>query len=137
MYIYIYIYIYNGCGLYDFLVLFFVVATQRVFHTRLPGVCSDGRTESPPNGYGFHYYKLFTLLDLCVSSLRRGHANLLCIVPMLTDDPQRESEVTDYIILYCCYLLFETQHETSVRSCSFISLGLVYPLPRPLISNQP
>jgi hypothetical protein len=36
--------------------------------------------------------KLFTLLDLCVSSLRRGHANLLCIVPILTDDPPRESE---------------------------------------------
>ena len=35
--------------------------------------------------------KSFTLLDLCVSSLRRGHANLLCIVPILTDDPQRES----------------------------------------------
>jgi len=35
--------------------------------------------------------KLFTLLDLCVSSLRRGHANLLCIVPVLTDDPRRES----------------------------------------------
>ena len=34
---------------------------------------------------------LFTLLDLCVSSLRRGHANLLYIVPILTDDPQRES----------------------------------------------
>ena len=32
-----------------------------------------------------------TLLDLCVSSLRRGHANLLCIVPILTDDPRRES----------------------------------------------
>ena len=30
--------------------------------------------------------------DLCVSSLRRGHANLLCIVPILTDDPRRESE---------------------------------------------
>jgi hypothetical protein len=28
------------------------------------------------------YQKLFTLLDLCVSSLRRGHANLLCIVPI-------------------------------------------------------
>ena len=27
-----------------------------------------------------------TLLDLCVSSLRRGHANLLCIVPILSDD---------------------------------------------------
>ena len=36
--------------------------------------------------------KLFTLLDLCVSSLRRGHANLLCIVPILTDDPRRESK---------------------------------------------
>ena len=36
-------------------------------------------------------YKSFTLLDLCVSSLRRGHANLLCIVPVLTDDPRRES----------------------------------------------
>ena len=28
-------------------------------------------------------YKL--ILDLCVSSLREGHANLLCIVPILTD----------------------------------------------------
>ena len=26
--------------------------------------------------------KLYTLLDLCVSSLRRGHANLLCIIPI-------------------------------------------------------
>ena len=37
------------------------------------------------------YTQMFTLLDLCVSSLRRGHANLLCIVPILTDDPRRES----------------------------------------------
>ena len=37
--------------------------------------------------------KLLPLLDLCVSSLRRGHANLLCIVPILTDDPRRESKV--------------------------------------------
>ena len=36
--------------------------------------------------------KLGTLLDLCVSSLRRGHANLLCIVPILSDDPRRESQ---------------------------------------------
>ena len=35
--------------------------------------------------------KLVTLLDLCVSSLRRGHANLLCIVPILTDDLLRGS----------------------------------------------
>ena len=33
--------------------------------------------------------KPLTLLDLCVSSLRRGHANLLCIVPILSDDPRR------------------------------------------------
>ena len=35
--------------------------------------------------------KFDTLLDLCVSSLRRGHANLLYIVPILSDDPRRES----------------------------------------------
>ena len=39
---------------------------------------------------------MFTLLDLCVSSLRRGHANLLCIVPILTDDPRRESDRTSH-----------------------------------------
>ena len=33
---------------------------------------------------------LFTLLDFCVSSLRRSHANLLCTVEMLTDDPRRK-----------------------------------------------
>ena len=37
---------------------------------------------------------MFTLLDLCVSSLRRSHANLLCIVPILTDVPRKES--TDF-----------------------------------------
>ena len=38
------------------------------------------------------YKKLGTFLDLCVSSLRRGHANLLCIIPVLSDDPRRESD---------------------------------------------
>ena len=38
------------------------------------------------------YKKLGTLLDLCVSALRRGHANLLCVVPILSDDPRRESD---------------------------------------------
>ena len=41
--------------------------------------------------YLFSTKNCVTLLDLCVSSLRRGHANLLCIVPILTDDPRRES----------------------------------------------
>ena len=35
--------------------------------------------------------KIGSLLDLCVSSLRRGHANLLCIVPILADDLLRDS----------------------------------------------
>ena len=35
--------------------------------------------------------KLGTLLDLCVSSLRRGHANLLCRDHFSSDDPRRES----------------------------------------------
>ena len=44
--------------------------------------------------------KLFTLLDVCVSSLRRGHANLLFSVPILTDDPRRESVCSSS----CCFL---------------------------------
>jgi hypothetical protein len=34
--------------------------------------------------------KFGPFLDLCVSSLRRGHANLLCIVPILSDVPKDE-----------------------------------------------
>ena len=45
---------------------------------------------SKSNGKGIQ--QSFTLLDVCVSSLRRGHANLLCVVPILTDDPRRETE---------------------------------------------
>jgi hypothetical protein len=51
------------------------------------------------------YKKLVTLLDLCVSSLRRGHANLLCIVPILSDDPLRESMrfwLEDFAALWVC-----------------------------------
>ena len=35
--------------------------------------------------------KWITLLDLCVSSFRRVHANLPCIFPLLTDDYRRRS----------------------------------------------
>ena len=52
-----------------------------------------GKTRPGGEGCGRVRKKLFTLLDLCVSSLRRGHANLLCIVPILTDDPRRESKL--------------------------------------------
>ena len=53
--------------------------------------------------------KLSTLLDLCVSSLRRGHANLLCIAPILTDDPRRESRI--HILTFVLASLYS-------RSCS-------------------
>ena len=49
------------------------------------------RQQARPQRQYKHGQKFCTLLDLCVSSLRRGHANLLCIVPILTDDPRRES----------------------------------------------
>ena len=47
-------------------------------------------------------FKLFTLFDLCASSLRRGHANLLCIVPILTDDPRRESKKFTFLFAVLC-----------------------------------
>ena len=39
------------------------------------------------------------ILDLCVSSLRRGHANLLCIVPILADDLFRGSTFSFWKII--------------------------------------
>ena len=55
------------------------------------GVREGSAAVSGGGGSGEVGKKLVTLLDLCVSSLRRGHANLLCIVPILTDDLRRES----------------------------------------------
>ena len=46
---------------------------------------------------------LSTLLDVCVSSLRRGRANVLCIVSMLADDPPwiPFRKLYIYIYIYC------------------------------------
>ena len=58
----------------------------------------SGEMRNAPVSSGRCQVKKFgTLLDLCVSSLRRGHANLLCIVPILPDVPRRESSM-------CCEL---------------------------------
>ena len=54
--------------------------------------CAFVALDAPSRRRGQCEKEFVTLLDLCVSSLRRGHANLLCIVPILTDDPRRESE---------------------------------------------
>ena len=45
-----------------------------------------------------HIKHMFTRLDQCVSSLRRGHADLLCIVPILMDYSRRESLILINII---------------------------------------
>ena len=49
---------------------------------------------------------------------RRGHANLLCIVPILTYDPPRESR--DSFVLCCCFkfLAFKVlQHYPATKRC--------------------
>ena len=43
--------------------------------------------------------KFGPFLDLCVSSLRRGHANLLCIVPILSDVPEGTIYVVAHFII--------------------------------------
>ena len=54
--------------------------------------------------------KFGPFLDLCVSSLRRGHANLLCIVPILSDVSEETSfggradryeDIAGFIIVRC------------------------------------
>ena len=82
---------------------------------------SPGRTPAASSG------TLFTLLDLCVSSLRRGHANLLCIVPILTDDPRRESNLLGYIILRFACLLFATR--VGISNASGSTHGSAEPFP--------
>ena len=55
-----------------------------------------------------------TILDFCVSSLRRGHANLLCIVPILTDDLRRGSTLGEHCLsLYICIFLMDRSCELS------------------------
>ena len=52
--------------------------------------------------------KLVTLLNLCVSSLRRGHANLLCITLILSDAPPGITSATDgpSLLISPCLLSF-------------------------------
>ena len=52
-------------------------------------LATEPNTEQHPLHYKVSLVgKKWYILDLCVSSLRRGHANLLCIVPIFTDDPE-------------------------------------------------
>ena len=72
--------------------------------TRMTVTCSRPAPSSPPCPSSPFLVlsprpeakKVDTILDFCVSSLRRGHANLLCIVPILTDDLRRGSVVLQW-----------------------------------------
>ena len=48
--------------------------------------------------------KMWNASRFCVSSLRRGHANLLCIVPIFTDDHRSGSYLFFSSYLFICYL---------------------------------
>ena len=84
-----------------------ILCKLMLYHTRAD-LCPSSRTErsrtpkSPPTFLHVGANIMSTLLDVCVSSLRRGHANLLCIVPILTHDPRRESEPPHF--LFACAL---------------------------------
>ena len=65
-------------------------------------------------------------LDLCVSSLRRGHANPLCIVPMLTDDPRRESMLFSCFTLSFCWSTCSFMFVVCIYVCTYIKHMLLY-----------
>ena len=73
-----------------------------------------------------YYTLLFTLLDLCVSSLRRGHANLLCVVPILRDDPRRRCQGLYYIIIYyvVSYYIIYYYCNNNIIICVSLSLSI-------------
>ena len=45
-------------------------------------------------------YKIWNASRICVSSLRRGHANLLCIVPILVYVLREQYKTLAYLPLY-------------------------------------
>lgn len=60
-------------------------------------------------------------LDLCVSSLRRGHANLLCIVPILSGVPK--DNLTGEALIYIVRFSQRHQEAGAWSSCPFRVVG--------------
>ena len=76
-------------------------------------------------------------LDLCVSSLREGHANLLCIVPILTDVAEATNKAMEYPFIYtshsseyCVWVYHHTLKCTTYRFASRWAEYLVLDLVR-------
>ena len=60
-----------------------------------------------PKGGDFNNFilkmkKIWNASRICVSSLRRGHANLLCIVPILVYVPPKRVQFRIKLISYIC-----------------------------------
>jgi len=65
---------------------------KRTTKWKTKSICRKGKKNILNKEIGKKNAKKFgPFLDLCVSSLRRGHANLLCIVPILSDVPEGTS----------------------------------------------
>ena len=92
MYIYIYIYthVYIYIYIYIHIHVYMYMWRSRTLSREPSSVCL-----------------LCTLLDLCVSSLSRGHANIIWIGPILTDDPRRESFICLFTVngVFMLYVL--------------------------------
>ena len=74
IYIHIYIHIHTHTHIHEYIYIYIYIYIYKYVN---------------PAAYFNIEISLRSLLDLCVSSLRWGHASLLCVVPMLTDDPRR------------------------------------------------
>ena len=67
---------------------------------------------------------------LFVSCLRRGHANLLCIIPMFTDDPRRESILPSMTLrISVCISFVAKLHNYGFRTGSGPAPDLAITLP--------
>ena len=77
--------------------------------------------------------KFGPFLDLCVSSLRRGHANLLCIVPILSDVSEGTSCLLR-VVYKCCHFTVSLRCGTRALTPSKVKTGA---MARPKLTHPP
>lgn len=70
-------------------------------------------------------HKSAILLDLCVSSLRRGHANLLCIVPIFTDDHRSGSYSPMHARAYNCLHWSRLPKPKTTSTQTYLSIATI------------
>ncbi len=65
--------------------------------------------------------KFGPFLDLCVSSLRRGHANLLCIVPILSDVSEETTSIVHFRFIYSTIKALQSLWDICCNLLSFLA----------------